>query len=102
MKFRIPDCQLSRIDKNPPAHPAADPLVESSISAEPTSLKSVAQCTASSAQFHCRRFQLTLVLRLLDCSSTGGTLCHASGFSWNAVKTFCASCCYFRQLRSEQ
>jgi hypothetical protein len=50
MKFRIPDCQLSRIDKNPPAHPAADPLVESSISAEPTSLKSVAQCTASSAQ----------------------------------------------------
>jgi hypothetical protein len=50
MKFRIPDSQLGPDDESTSAYPAADPLVESSISAEPTSLKSVAQCTASSAQ----------------------------------------------------
>lgn len=29
----------------------------------------------------------TLVFRLLEVSSTAGTRCHASGFSWNWVKT---------------
>jgi hypothetical protein len=49
MKFRIPDNQLDPIDETPPAHPAVDPLVESSISVEPTSLESVGRYTALSA-----------------------------------------------------